>query len=63
LLGFSSSPGLRICGPENHRTGFVEPVVEVESRVSIVLEIEIRDSEATLKNIEVKIRGKRTIRS
>jgi len=41
----------------------VEPVVKVESRVSIVLEIEIRDSEATLKNIEVKIRGKRTIRS
>jgi hypothetical protein len=36
----------------------MEALVESESGVSVVLEIEIRNGEATLKDIDMKIRGK-----
>lgn len=35
----------------------MEALVQGESGVSVVLEIEIRNSEATLKDIDMKIRG------
>lgn len=57
MFAFSWPPSLRICGPNNHGTGFMEALVQCESGVSVVLEIEIRNGEATLKDIDVKIRG------
>jgi len=66
LFRFRRSPRCRICGSNNHGTGFAEAVVQGESRITIVLEVEFRDSKASLEDVEVKIGGKRdraTVRS